>query len=123
MEWSPQQDRALQAIKRWLHGSDQQVFYLAGYAGTGKTTLASKIAESVDGTVLAAAYTGKAAKVLRDVGLPMASTIHRLIYTPLEQNKLKLHQFKEELGALLAMKKLTPEQERHTIKLQQQIKV
>jgi exodeoxyribonuclease-5 len=41
------------------------VFRLFGYAGTGKTTLARHFAENVDGEVLFAAFTGKAAQVLR----------------------------------------------------------
>ena len=42
-------------------GGTPQVFRLFGYAGTGKTTLAKHIAEGVDGKVLFAAFTGKAA--------------------------------------------------------------
>ena len=57
-----------------------QVFRLFGYAGTGKTTLAKHIAEGVDGKVLFAAFTGKAALVMRNKGCDNASTIHSLIY-------------------------------------------
>jgi ATP-dependent exoDNAse (exonuclease V) alpha subunit len=53
---------------------------LHNYAGTGKTTLARHLAESVDGDVVYAAYTGKAACVMRAKGCEDASTIHRLIY-------------------------------------------
>jgi exodeoxyribonuclease-5 len=58
------------------------VFRLFGYAGTGKTTLARYFAEHVDGEVLFAAFTGKAAQVLRARGAKNARTIHSLIYRP-----------------------------------------
>jgi exodeoxyribonuclease-5 len=82
MQFSPQQDRALVEANRWLKAGDRQVFRLFGYAGTGKTTLARHLAEGVDGDVLFAAFTGKAAQVLRSRGARGASTIHSLIYRP-----------------------------------------
>jgi exodeoxyribonuclease V len=81
MQFSPQQDAALKAIAAWLKQKDaKQVFYLAGYAGVGKTVLARHIAQAVSGTVLFAAFTGKAAMVMRSKGCDGASTIHSLIY-------------------------------------------
>jgi exodeoxyribonuclease-5 len=80
MDWSPQQDGALKSVARWLKAGRPQVFRLFGYAGTGKTTLARHVAESVDGEVAFAAFTGKAALVMRSRGCPEASTIHSLIY-------------------------------------------
>lgn len=82
MEFSPQQDEALQAVGRWLKSGRPQVFRLFGYAGTGKTTLARHFAEGVDGGVQFAAFTGKAAQVLRSKGASNARTIHSLIYRP-----------------------------------------
>ncbi|MCB5201979.1 ATP-dependent RecD-like DNA helicase [Neorhizobium sp. T786] len=82
MQFAPQQDEALQAVSRWLKDGRQQVFRLFGYAGTGKTTLAKYFAEHVDGDVLFAAFTGKAAQVLRSRGAKNARTIHSLIYRP-----------------------------------------
>lgn len=82
MEFSAEQDRALGAVHQWLKAGDRQVFRLFGYAGTGKTTLARHFAEGVDGDVLFAAFTGKAAQVLRSKGARKASTIHSLIYRP-----------------------------------------
>lgn len=80
-EWSPQQDAALRAVRDWLRNpGGKQWFYLAGYAGTGKTTLAKHLAEGVDGDVLFGAFTGKAALVLRSKGCEGASTIHSMIY-------------------------------------------
>ncbi|MFP3442619.1 AAA family ATPase, partial [Pantoea sp. SIMBA_133] len=68
MEFSPQQDAALNAVASWLKAGQSQVFRLFGYAGTGKTTLARYFAEHVDGDVQFAAFTGKAAQVLRSRG-------------------------------------------------------
>ncbi|MCT8999684.1 ATP-dependent DNA helicase [Chelativorans intermedius] len=82
MELSPQQDEALKAVARWLKEGRSQVFRLFGYAGTGKTTLARYFAEHVDGEVQFAAFTGKAAQVLRSRGATNARTIHSLIYRP-----------------------------------------
>lgn len=82
MQFAPQQDEALQAVARWLKEGKQPVFRLFGYAGTGKTTLARYFAEHVDGEVLFAAFTGKAAQVLRSRGASNAKTIHSLIYRP-----------------------------------------
>ena len=80
MLWSPQQDAALLAVSRWLKAGSPQVFRLFGYAGTGKTTLARHVAESAAGAVAFAAFTGKAAHVMRGKGCQDASTIHSLIY-------------------------------------------
>lgn len=122
MEWSPQQTQALAAIDNWLRGPDQ-VFYLAGYAGTGKTTLAQEIARKVKGTVLACAYTGKAAQVLRRKGLSMASTIHGLIYTPIDQSRSKLRDLENQLGILLGVKEISKEVQKQTDELQRKIKI
>jgi exodeoxyribonuclease-5 len=85
MSWSPQQDAAITAVRKWLKNPrGQQVFRLFGYAGSGKTTLAKHLAEDVDGTVLYACFTGKAALVLRKKGCDGASTIHGLIYKALQ---------------------------------------
>src|SRR5262252_4805239 len=84
--FTPHQEEALAAVARWLKAGPgsgaPQVFRLFGYAGTGKTTLARHIADDVDGKVLFAAFTGKAALVMRSKGCGGASTIHSLIYRP-----------------------------------------
>jgi exodeoxyribonuclease-5 len=91
-EFSPHQDEALKAVARWMKakpgkGDTPQIFRLFGYAGTGKTTLARHLAESVDGKVLFAAFTGKAAQVMRNKGCRGASTIHSLIYKARESGE------------------------------------
>ena len=85
MDFSPQQDSALKAVADWLkarpgRNGTPQVFRLFGFAGTGKTPLARHLAEGVDGKVLFAAFTGKAALVMKRKGCEGASTIHSLIY-------------------------------------------
>ena len=83
--FTPHQDSALKAVADWLKAKPGRngtppVFRLFGYAGTGKTTLARHIADGVDGEVKFAAFTGKAALVMRNKGCDNASTIHSLIY-------------------------------------------
>jgi len=79
--WTPEQDQALIAVARWLETPGaSQVFRLFGFAGTGKSTLARHLAEHVDGDVAFAAFTGKAALVMRSKGCKDARTIHSLIY-------------------------------------------
>ena len=80
MIWPPQQEAALKAVARWLKRGEPQIFRLFGYAGTGKTTLAKKIAGDAKGEVAFGAFTGKAALVMRAKGCPEARTIHSLIY-------------------------------------------
>src|ERR1700756_1198335 len=83
--FSPHQDSALKAVADWLKAKPGRngtppVFRLFGYAGTGKTTLARHVADGVDGEVQFAAFTGKAALVMRNNGCDGAATIHSLIY-------------------------------------------
>ncbi|RIK96599.1 MAG: ATP-binding protein [Proteobacteria bacterium] len=91
-QFTPHQDDALNAVAGWLktkpgRKGTPQVFRLFGYAGTGKTTLARHIAEGVDGAVKYAAFTGKAALVMRNKGCEGASTIHSLIYRARESGE------------------------------------
>jgi ATP-dependent exoDNAse (exonuclease V) alpha subunit len=90
--FTPHQDQALKAVARWLkarpgRGGTPQVFRLFGYAGTGKTTLAKHIAKDVNGKVLFAAFTGKAALVMRSKGCTGAATIHSTIYQAIDTGK------------------------------------
>lgn len=100
MKWGAQQENALCQVNSWLQRRDKQVFRLFGWAGTGKTTLAKHFAEGVGGTVFFAAYTGKAALVLRQKGCTGASTIHSLIYTPAPLSESTLADFKKTLFEL-----------------------
>lgn len=96
MQWSPQQDMALESVRKWLgpgkwvddnFTGSRQIFRLFGYAGTGKTTLAIQIAKMVDGEVLFGAFTGKAALVMRKKGCHGAATLHSLIYKPRRKHR------------------------------------
>jgi exodeoxyribonuclease-5 len=79
-EWSREQADAIDQVGRWLKQGEPQVFRLFGYAGVGKTTLARHIAEGARGETAFAAFTGKAALVMRSKGCAGATTIHALIY-------------------------------------------
>lgn len=83
-KFSVEQAKALHAVADWLKydSEEEPIFRLFGYAGTGKTTLAKHIAESVEGDVLYAAFTGKAASMMEQYGCIGARTIHQLIYQP-----------------------------------------
>lgn len=109
MKWSPQQDQALVAVAKWRDEKDIPLFYLAGYAGVGKSTLAKHFADGVDGNVSYAAFTGKAAYVMQRKGCSGASTIHSLIYHPKEKCRVKLAQLTKEIAALTATLVETPE--------------
>lgn len=61
---------------------------IAGYAGTGKSTLIKFIISALDidpERVAYVAYTGKAAQVLRNKGNPNAITAHRLLYKSVQK--------------------------------------
>ena len=90
MDWSPQQNEALEAVRRWFHSENRkQVFRLFGYAGSGKTTLAIEIRKMVKGNgyVLFGSFTGKAALVMRKKGCNGAMTLHSMIYKPRRKNR------------------------------------
>jgi len=113
MQFSAQQERALQSVSDWLKGDDQ-VFRLFGFAGTGKTTLARHI-----GADLYAAFTGKAAYVMRQKGCP-AQTIHSLIYNPRDKSTLRLKQLENQLLELAGID--SPEAETEATLLKQKIR-
>lgn len=100
MQYNKQQERALSAIQDWFLDSEEQIFRLFGYAGTGKTTLAKQIADNISGKVLYAAFTGKAAYVMDKLGCTGATTIHSLIYTPKDKSRNKLLELKRHLKTL-----------------------
>lgn len=87
--WNAQQQKAFKEIFKWLKSDSRTrnpIYRLFGYAGTGKTSMAKKVAvfaeNELKGYVMFAAYTGKAASVLRSKGCANSSTIHSLIYRP-----------------------------------------
>ena len=83
MKFSPKQASALDAIASWLADPNgKQTFYLAGAAGSGKSTITKYAVADVQGRVLYCAPTGKAALVMRRKGCSGAKTIHQTIYCP-----------------------------------------
>jgi len=78
---SREQMDAIRAVSTWIKDPNKKPYFkLFGYAGTGKTTIAKLFAENINGLVLYAAFTGKAAMVLRSKGCKDARTIHSLVY-------------------------------------------
>ncbi len=84
------QRRVLKQLTNFVFESDDRVFILKGYAGTGKTTLMrfliNKLREA-DKSFMLLAPTGRAAKVLSNLSGAQAQTIHSMIYSFSELNK------------------------------------
>ena len=82
MELTPKQQEGLKiALER--HRANEKYTVIAGFAGTGKSTLVKFIIDALDvdqNKVAYATYTGKAAEVLRKKGNPNAMTLHKLLY-------------------------------------------
>ena len=95
MELSNQQRIAYDEIGDFLK-SGERVYTLAGYAGTGKTTIANQIAAMSNKETIFCAFTGKAALALRKKGCP-AETIHSWLYQPKNKSKQKLYELEAEL--------------------------
>ncbi|WP_363324459.1 AAA family ATPase [uncultured Roseibium sp.] len=83
--FSDEQEIAIKKFKDWWLNDSGKTFYLAGFAGTGKSTAAKAMSEG-KGRVGYMAPTHKAAAVLRKKGIPEAGTIHSFIYV-LEEPK------------------------------------
>lgn len=97
MNLSPEQDRALQAVRAWLHSGDtREPFRLFGSAGTGKSTLAKYLGDILN-KVQFCSYTGKAAHVLQQKGCEGAATIHSLIYKVAEKDKSRIRELEKEI--------------------------
>ncbi len=99
-----EQEKAFTELKRWWSSPYKEPFILSGYAGTGKTTLAKIVAEDIVGDpehVCFAAYTGKAALQLRKKGCDKATTLHKLLYRPLEKDRARLLELSTYLQKLL----------------------
>jgi len=83
IELTDEQSEAMSLATAWYKESNDPVFKIFGYAGTGKTTIAREIEKSVNGKTQYASFTGKAAHVMKRAGCYNACTIHSLIYKPL----------------------------------------
>lgn len=83
MQFTSGQVKAIEAIAAWHRSSWKQTFTLAGYAGTGKTTLLQHFINTQNNVVTCLAPTGKAASVLqKKLDNAMVSTVHRVLYNP-----------------------------------------
>lgn len=105
MKFSPKQAKALDAIAAWIADPNaKQTFYLAGVAGSGKSTLVEHIVRDLNGKILYCAPTGKAALVLRRKGCP-ATTVHKAIYLPAGDppSKEQVEKLREEAKRLYAV--------------------
>jgi len=82
MELTRKQEEGLKiAIDR--HRAGEKYTVIAGYAGTGKSTLVRFIIDALDiqeDYVAYTSFTGKAAEVLRKKGNANAMTLHKLLY-------------------------------------------
>jgi len=95
----PQQQQAIDKITDWFADDSRQIFRLFGYAGTGKTSLARHIVDQLGlQRVSYGAFTGKAAYVLRTKGCEGASTVHSLIYQPVEKVRAHLNELRAKLA-------------------------
>lgn len=105
MRWNAKQEQALEKFHEWLK-SPNRPFVLQGYAGTGKTTLTKQFLHMLEpGTAMALmAPTGKAARVMSNKTGVKATTIHKILYTPAEDEIKNLRDHltylhgQEELG-------------------------
>ena len=99
---NPDQKQAINEIDEFLK-SDQEIFILQGYAGSGKTTILNGITDYLNKKkvqTLLMAPTGRAAKVLREkVG--EANTIHKTIYN---LSTIELNDDKEDAGKSIKYK-------------------
>ena len=89
IELNKQQQLAVKLGSSWFETLPKQVFEIAGYAGTGKTTIVNAIIEECGLSleeVLFTAYVGKAAMVLSMKGIP-AKTIHSTFYNVIDVPK------------------------------------
>lgn len=99
MDLTSQQAEALEKAEAWHYdwsrgATRQQVFRVFGAAGTGKSTIANLLASAACRPVFGAP-TGKAASVLTRKGCP-ASTVHQLIYQPMDAAKNHLKELQQE---------------------------
>lgn len=86
---SAMQSEAVESIAKWykIPKSQNQIFYLAGFAGTGKSTIVPFAIDAIGinpDDVCYGTYTGKAALVLSNKADVKVSTIHSLCYELVE---------------------------------------
>ena len=110
MRLTNDQELAFSRVREWLDDFDRPVFYLFGYAGTGKTTIAKMLVEEVKGLVLFAAFTGKAALVMNRNGMN-ASTLHSLVYVYNPPDRRRYREMTEAMEKLEGADRTAAERE------------
>lgn len=83
MELTISQQKVLKKMTDFVHHSDDRIFILKGYAGTGKTTLMKYLIDNLkenDRLFKLLSTTGRAAKILSNHTNHEAGTIHGAIY-------------------------------------------
>lgn len=103
---SNEQQKAMDKIMYWLANPKEGptdydwMFYLGGYAGTGKTTLLQEIINRLSEPPICLAPTGKAASVLqRKLKNATVTTIHKALYKPIMPNIAQLESLEAHLAA------------------------
>lgn len=92
MEWTPEQRRAIEEIRSWVHDRSGSILSLSGAAGTGKTTILNAIKNDLPSSTLWTALTGKAALRVRELVNVPATTLHKVLYeTPDKDDHGQLH--------------------------------
>lgn len=140
-ELSPMQKAAAAAVAEWFETTTKDprnadpFFYLAGYAGSGKTSIAKSLVEQLfpgdaegsdkndhddfaddaddplaNSPFRYAAYTGKASLVLNRKGCSPASTIHSLIYRVIENPQTREITFKRRESLPKIVKLIIPDE-------------
>jgi len=97
-KFTQSQRHALENLNQFITSSDDKVFIIRGYAGTGKTTLVKEIIRLLKEKkleLLLMASTGRAAKILSNVTGHNATTVHSAIYAYKDFN-LNLDKVAEE---------------------------
>lgn len=105
MDWSPQQEAGIRKGRAWVQAvlagtTQQRLFRVFGFAGTGKSTLTQELVGDVRG-VLYCAPTGKAAQVMRTKGSAGAMTIHRALYKVSQKGTSVLEELMADLAKTL----------------------
>jgi len=83
MQLNEQQQKIHDLAVDWFKNSPEQLFQIAGAAGTGKSVLIGEILKTLNlrsTSVLAMTFTGAASLVMRRNGFPYATTIHSSLY-------------------------------------------
>ena len=87
IQLNQQQEEIKNKAVHWFNHESQQVFEIAGPAGTGKSVLIAQILKELNldsSQVAAMSFTGQASIVMRTRGFPDARSIHSTLYELVE---------------------------------------